>query len=139
MIKFKSKNLVDRGYSQHIIGNGGEEELIIVTAWGQDKRTSLVIVGATVDGVCRVLHDGKGKRVILANAIAAIDRVLTKWCSQGIKPTVNEQDWLDKQRGKTLDALAELYETGELPKPKKKKGKGKKKKSDSFMSERLDS
>jgi hypothetical protein len=130
VINFKAKHLTDRGYSQHLLGNGGEEELIVVTSWGQDHKSSLVIVGCTIDGAVNMLHDTKGKRVILANVLAVLDRVIEKWAKTGIKPDTEQLIKLDGQRKKTLDRLAELYETGTLPKPvKKSKRKGNSKKS----------
>ena len=123
VIKFKAKHLVNRGYSQHLIGNGGEEELIVCTSWGQDHKSSLVIVQCTIDGATKVLHDTKGKRVILANVLATLDRVIGRWSQTGLKPTHAESDWLDGQRGKVCDMLAELYETGDMPTAKKMKKK----------------
>lgn len=117
MIKFKAKHLVNRGYSQHLDGNGGEEELIIITSWGQDRKTSLVIVAVTIDGGVTVLHTGT-KRVILANVLAVLDRVINSWSRRGIKPTPEELEVSTKQRKKVLDRLVCLYETGEIKLPK---------------------
>lgn len=128
MINFKAKHLTDRGFSQHLVGNGGEEELIIITSWGQDRKTPLIIASAQCDGGAAVLHTS-GKRIILANVLAVIDRVMEKWAKGGIKPDAEQAMKLDGQRKKVLDRLAELYETGEMPKPEKKgKRKGKKSK-----------
>lgn len=104
MIKFKAKHLKDNGYSIHIPGNDGEEELIIITSWGQDRRTRLVIVSAQCDGGVNVLHAGKA-RVILAGAITTIDNVVKKWQLTGIKPNAEESAWLDKQRDKLIERL----------------------------------
>lgn len=104
MIKFKAKHLRDNGYSVQLPGNGGECELLIVTSWGQDRKTRLVIVGAEVDGGVAVLHAGKG-RVTLAQAITTIDNTVKKWQASGLKPNAEEQLWLDKQREKLIDRL----------------------------------
>ena len=104
MIKFKAKQLIDRGYAVHISGNDGEEELIIVTSWGQDRKTSLVIVSAQCDGNVVVLHNGKA-RMTLAQVFTTIDNVVKKWQATGIKPNPEEQIWQDKQREKLIDRL----------------------------------
>lgn len=104
MIKFKAKHLRDNGYSVHIPGNDGENELIIITSWGQDQKTRLVIVSAECDGHVSVLHDGKA-RVGLAQAITTVDNAVKKWQLTGLKPTAEEQAWLDKQREKLIDKL----------------------------------
>lgn len=111
MIKFKAKHMRDRGYSMHIPGNGGEEELIIITSWGQDFKTPLVIVAAQVDGGVTVLHNSK-TRVTFAQLVTTLDTVLKKWSSGGIKPTVEEQAWLDKQRDKLILKLDKAWNTG---------------------------
>lgn len=104
MIKFKAKHLKDNGYSIHIPGNDGEEELIIVTSWGQDRRTRLVIVSAQCDGGVVVLHAGKA-RVTLAQVITTIDNTVRKWQMTGNKPTNLEEAWQDKQREKLIERL----------------------------------
>jgi hypothetical protein len=48
MIDFKPK-WKRSGYCLRLKGNGIEEELIAITSWGQDRKSSLVIVSATVD------------------------------------------------------------------------------------------
>jgi hypothetical protein len=56
--------------------------------------------------------------------------VIEKWAKGGIKPDAEQVMKLDGQRKKVLDRLAELYETGEMPKVEKKgKRKGKKSKA----------
>jgi hypothetical protein len=113
MIKFKAKHLRASyvGYSMHLTGNDGECELIIVTSWGQDGRTRLVIVGAECDGSVVVLHEGKA-RVTLAQVVTTIDNVVKKWSQAGTKPNVEEQLWLDKQREKLIVRLDKLWNHG---------------------------
>lgn len=108
MIKFKAKHMRDNGYSIHLPGNGGENELIIVTSWGQDRRTRLVIVAAMVDDAVVVLHEGKA-RVPLAQVITTIDNVVKKWSYTGNKPTPEQGVWLDKQRAKLIERLDEHW------------------------------
>lgn len=115
MIKFKAKHLRDNGYSKHLPGNDGEEELIIVTSWGQDRRTRLVIVSAQCDGGVDVLHAGKA-RVTLAQAITTIDNVTKKWQSTGVKANPEEQAWLDKQRDKLIERLDKSWNPDHLKK-----------------------
>lgn len=118
MIKFKAKHLSDRGYSLHIPGNGGEEELIIVTSWGQDFKSKLVIVSAQVDGDVKVLHDGKARHSV-AVMLTTVDQAVRKWAATGIKPSHLEQLWLDKQHEKLMNKLAKKWD-GADPMMKKK-------------------
>jgi hypothetical protein len=111
MIKFKAKHLRDNGYSLHLPGNDGECELIIVTSWGQDKKTRLVIVGAMVDDTVTVLHEGKG-RMTFPQVLTTIGNVVKKWSHVGIKPTPEEQAWLDRQYDKLMDKLIKKWEIG---------------------------
>jgi hypothetical protein len=115
MINFKAKKLrqVADGYAMTLPGNDGEELLTIFTAWGQDRKTQLVIVSAQCDGNIKVLVTS-GKRLILANVLATVDRVIEKWSMAGIKPTVPEREYLTKQRKKVCDKIAKAYETGVL-------------------------
>jgi hypothetical protein len=113
MIKFKAKHMTDRGYSMHIPGNDGENELIIITSWGQDSKTRLVIVEATCDGGCTVLHAGKA-RVTLSQVFTTIDNVVKKWSQTGNKPVADEQLWLDKQREKLIDRLDKVWNKSRL-------------------------
>ena len=108
MIKFKAKHLRDNGYSIHLTGNDGENELIIVTSWGQDRRSRLVIVSAEVDGSVTVEHAGKA-RVTLSQIITTIDNVVKKWQATGIKATPEEQMWQDKQREKLIERLDKTW------------------------------
>lgn len=111
MINFKAKHMIDRGYSLHIPGNGGEEELVIFTAWGQDHKTNLVIVSASIDGGdIKVWHDTHGKRIILASVLTLCDRVIDKWSMSGLKPSVDQKARLVKHRTKVLDRIAKLYD-----------------------------
>lgn len=119
MIKFKAKHMTDRGYSMHVPGNGGECELLIVTSWGQDFKTRLVIVAAECDGGVTVLHAGKG-RVTLSQVITTIDNVVKKWSMAGNKPLPEEQAWLDKQREKLIDRLDKAWATKPSNVPDKK-------------------
>jgi len=109
MIKFKAKHLTDRGYSLHLPGNGGECELIIVTSWGQDGKTKLVIVGAEVDGDVTVLHSGNA-RVTFAQVLTTVGNVINKWALTGIKPNPEERAWLEKQRDKLMEKLVAKWE-----------------------------
>ena len=108
MIKFKAKHMVDRGYSIHVPGNDGENELIIVTSWGQDFKTRLVIVEAQCDGGVTVLHAGKS-RVTLSQVITTVDNTVRKWSMTGNKPVPDEQLWLDKQREKLIVRLDKAW------------------------------
>jgi hypothetical protein len=114
MIKFKAKHLTARGYSLHIPGNGGEEELIIVTSWGQDFKSKLVIVSAQVDGDVKVIHDGKARHSV-AVMLTTVDNAIRKWASTGIKPTDEEQLWLDRQHTKLMDKLAKKWDFDRRP------------------------
>lgn len=118
MIKFKAKHMRDNGYSIHLPGNDGESELIIVTSWGQDRRTRLVIVGAMVDDAVTVLHEGKA-RVGLSQVITTIDNIVKKWSQSGNKPVPAEQAWLDKQREKFIDRLDRAWNPDYIKPPKK--------------------
>lgn len=109
MIKFKAREMKDRGYSLHLEGNGGEEALIIVTAWGQDFRTKLVIVSAQCDGGVNVLHHGQ-TRVNLANVLTTCGNVIKKWARTGIKPTEPEETELVKQERKVQKRLVKLWD-----------------------------
>lgn len=115
MIKFKAKKLAlsDAGYALMLPGNGGEELLTFFMAWGQDKKTQLVIVSATVDGNIKVLVTS-GKRLILANVLATIDRTIEKWSTQGLKPEADQLVYLTAQRKKVCDRIANWYETSTL-------------------------
>lgn len=108
MIKFKAKHMRDNGYSIHLPGNDGECELIIVTSWGQDFKTRLVIVAAECDGGVTVLHAGKA-RVTLSQVITTIDNTVKKWSQTGLKPSAEEQMWLDKQREKFISRLDKAW------------------------------
>lgn len=112
MIKFKAKHLVDRGYSLHLPGNGGEEELIIVTSWGQDFKSKLVIVSAQCDGDVKVIHDGKARHSV-AVALTMVDTAVRKWVATGIKPTPEQQLWLDKQHEKLMNKLAKKWDAAD--------------------------
>lgn len=118
MISFKAKHATDRGYSYHIPGNDGECELIIVTSWGQDQKTRLVIVATECDGGVNVLHAGKA-RVNLAQAITTIDNTVKKWQLTGLKPSGETQAWLDKQREKLIDRLDKAWNPARWAKQKK--------------------
>ncbi len=135
MIAFKAKRLtlLAEGYGMQLPGNDGEEMLAFFMAWGQDRKTQLVIVSASVDDAVRVLVTS-GKRMILANVLATCDRVIEKWSMHGVKPTAPEKEYLTAQRKKVCDMIACFYETGEL-KPIKKKGK--KKNKDAKFEERI--
>lgn len=109
MIKFKAKHLTDRGFSMHIPGNGGECELIIVTSWGQDMKSALVIVSAMVDGSATVMHNGKARHS-LSVMLTMIDEAVRKWVLTGIKPNAEEQKWLDRQREKLMDKLIKKWD-----------------------------
>jgi hypothetical protein len=108
MIKFKAKHMTDRGYAVLVPGNDGEEELIIITSWGQDFKSRLVIVSAQCDGNVVVLHNGKA-RVTLSQVITTIDNTVKKWSWTGIKPSPDEMLWLDKQREKLIDRLDKAW------------------------------
>ena len=109
MIKFKAKHLTDRGYSLHIPGNDGEEELIIVTSWGQDMKSRLVIVSAQCDGDVKVIHDGKARHSV-AVMLTTVDNAVRKWAGQGIKPTEEQKLWLDRQHEKLMNKLAKKWD-----------------------------
>jgi hypothetical protein len=115
MITFKAKKLKQEasGYALTLSGNDGEEMLAIFMAWGQDRKTNLVVVSARVDDSIKVLVTS-GKRMILANVLATLDRVIEKWSTQGIKPSAPEREYLTKQRKKVLDRIAIWAEGGEL-------------------------
>ena len=108
MIRFKPKHLTDRGYSLHLVGNGGEEEFVIFTSWGQDYKSSLVIVTATCDGTVTVVYDSK-KRVILAAILTQVEKALMKWYMNGIKPNATELEDLNAKRAKIMDKLIEKW------------------------------
>lgn len=108
MIKFKAKHMRDVGFSIHLPGNDGECELIIITSWGQDFKTRLVIVAAECDGGVTVVHAGKA-RVTLSQVITTIDNVVKKWSATGVAPSLEEQLWLDKQRDKLIDRLDKAW------------------------------
>lgn len=108
VIKFKAKRMTESGYALHVPGNGGENELIIITSWGQDFRTRLVIVAASVDGPVTVLHQG-ASRVPLHQVITTIGNVVRKWSMTGIKPTPEELAWLDNQREKLIDRIDKIW------------------------------
>jgi hypothetical protein len=108
MINFKPKNLVDRGYSIHIPGNKGEEELVIFTSWGKDQRSSLVIVTCSCDGLCTVVYDSK-KRVILATILTQVDKALIRWFMKGDKPDATQLERLAARRLKIMDVLIDKW------------------------------
>lgn len=109
MIKFKAKHLEDCGFSLRLPGNGGECELIIVTSWGQDNKTKLVIVSAEIDGGVTVLHSGNA-RVTFAQVLTTVGNVINKWALSGNKPLPEERAWLEKQREKLMEKLVTKWE-----------------------------
>lgn len=109
MIRFKAKKLRDTGYSLHLEGNGGENELIFITSWGQDMRTRLVIVGAETDGNVVVLHEGKA-RVILAQVLTTVENVVNRWSKMGTKPTFEEEEERARQVKKLMKRFVKLWE-----------------------------
>lgn len=109
MIKFKAKHLRDNGYSLHLPGNGGEEELVIFTSWGQDFKSKLVIVSCQCDGDVKVLLDGKARHSV-AVMLTTVDTAIRKWAATGIKPTHEQQLWLDRQHEKLMNKLAKKWD-----------------------------
>jgi hypothetical protein len=114
MIKFKAKHLDDRGYSMHLPGNGGEEELVIFTSWGQDFKSKLVIVSAQCDGDVKVIHDGKSRHNV-AVMLTMVDNAVRKWAASGIKPTPEQQLWLDKQHEKLMKKWVKKWDVIDSP------------------------
>jgi hypothetical protein len=107
MIDFKPK-WKRSGYCLRLKGNGIEEELIAITSWGQDRKSSLVIVSATVDGGVVVLHSSN-KRIILASALTVIDNTIRRWSHGGVKPSKEQRAELDAKRAKVLEQLANMW------------------------------
>lgn len=117
MIKFKAKHLTDRGYSLHLPGNGGEEELIIITSWGQDGSTPMMILSASVDGgPIKVLHNSqqtRGKKTYrLVDAITAVRDAISAWAESGLAPNQTESEEIGRQLIKLNKTLIKLWGRG---------------------------
>lgn len=107
MIKFTLRDLKDRGYTVHLQGNGGEEELVIMTSWGQDMKSSLVITKASVDGHCEVLYSSK--RIAPNEVMRQLEKHLNKWWHGGIKPTAAEEKLMILNQKKVIDELCDKW------------------------------
>ena len=107
MIKYKAKHLRSDGYLICLPGSDGEE-LVVITSWGSDFRTKLVIVSVSPpDGGVNVLHAGKA-RVNLAQVLTTVQNVVLKWSGAGKRP-VDSQEELARQHKKLMNRFVKLW------------------------------
>lgn len=74
-------NRVDvHNFTAIVTGNGGEEQLVIISSPLRMGTEDLIIASATVQGGARVLRNTR-----TSEGIELIERALVEWCAAGTK------------------------------------------------------
>lgn len=64
-----------------VTGNGGEEQLVIISSPLRMGKEDLIIASATVQGGARLIRNTQ----VGSGALMVIERALVEWCASGTK------------------------------------------------------
>jgi hypothetical protein len=72
------------GYTLVVDGNDGEEQLIIITSPGQDKRTAIQALRAQVDGTVESLLSVTQPRLQYNPLLTLVKKIANEWVTAGL-------------------------------------------------------
>lgn len=122
MIEFKAKHLHDQGFGMILPGNGGEEQLAIFSAFGQDGTTHLLIVASACDGAPHKIMYNTGsvqvrkgrkapqpKTLTPEQALEAIHDTVIDWANKGTDVSIDQHEVHERQIGKLVQAIGKKF------------------------------